>query len=174
VPLLYQPRLTLPEIVSRGAVALTGVLPNNLPFHRQDSQSLSSSGSDQESDNLSEPPAFEQKFRPLPTPSLEPAGLPVAPGNHRLLVTPPDIVTRALEESGTLRVVSSANSLPDRPPSLLVDLEEVINRLEGEPPAAVENLNPPPDPPWRDHREADSREPPDIIEGQRHPRWARN
>jgi hypothetical protein len=57
---------------------------------------------------------------------------------------------------------------------LLVDLEEVINRLEGEPPPVIENLNPPPDPPWRDHREADPREPPDIIEGQRYSRWARN
>jgi hypothetical protein len=134
LPLLFRPRATHPEIVSRGAVALTGILPigNSLPLHRQGSQSLSSSGSAQESDNLSGPPAFKQKFRPPPAPSLEPSGLPVAPGDHRLLVTPPDIVTRALEESGALRVASSPNSRPDRPPLLLVDLEEVISRLEGE------------------------------------------
>jgi hypothetical protein len=165
MPLLFQPRPARPEIVNRGAVALTGIPPNSLPLHRQGSQSLSSSGSAQESDNLSEPPTLEQKFRPPPAPSLEPSGLPAAPSDHQLLATPPDIVTRALEESGALWVAPLSNSLPDRPPSLLVDLEEVINRLEGEPQPVVENLNPPPDPPWRDHREADPQQPPDIIDG---------
>jgi hypothetical protein len=174
MPLLFQPRPAHPEIVSQGAVVSTGILPNSLPLHRQGSQSLSSSGSAQESDNLSEPPTFEQKFRSPPAPSLESSGLPVVPGDHRLLTTAPDIVTQALEESGALRVPPLSNSIPDRPPSLLVDLEEVISRLEGEPPHAIENLNPPTDPPWGDHREADPREPPDIIEGQRYPRWARN
>jgi hypothetical protein len=83
-------------------------------------------------------------------------------------------MTRALEESGALGVASLPDSLPDRPPSLLVDLEEVINRLEGEQPLVVENLNPPLDLPWRNHREEDSREPPDIIKSQRDSRWARN
>jgi hypothetical protein len=46
--------------------------------------------------------------------------------------------------------------------------------LEGEQPPVVENINPPPDPPWRDHREVDPREPPDIIPNQRCSRWARN
>jgi hypothetical protein len=176
LPLLFRPRATHPEIVSQGAVALTGILPigNSIPLHRQGSQSFSSSGSAQESDNLSEPPASEQKFRPPPAPSLEPSEPSIAPGDHQLLVTPPDIVMQALEESGALRVASLPDSFPDRPPSLLVDLEEVINRLEGEQPPVVENLNPPPDPLWRDHREADPREPPDIITSQRYPRWARN
>jgi hypothetical protein len=158
LPLLFRPRATLPEIVSRGAVAVSGILPisNSIPFHRQGSQSFSSSGSAQESDNLSEPPTFEQKFRPPPAPSLEPSELSVAPGDPRLLVTSPDIVTRALEESGALRVESSPDSFPDRPPSLLVDLEDVINRLEGEQLPVIKNMNPLPDPPWRDHREADS------------------
>jgi hypothetical protein len=176
MPLLFRPRAAHPEIVSRGAVAVTGILPigNSLPLHRPGSQSFSSSGSAQESDNLSKPPTFEQKYRPPPAPSLESPGLPTAPGDHRLLATPPDIVTRALEENGALRVAPSFNSHLDRPPSLLVDLEEVINRLEGEPPSAVENLNPPPDPPWGDHREADPQEPLDIIRGQRYSRWARS
>jgi hypothetical protein len=64
LPLLLRPRANHPEIVSRGAVALPGILPigSSIHLHRQGSQSLSSSGSAQESDNLSEPPAFEQKF----------------------------------------------------------------------------------------------------------------
>jgi hypothetical protein len=81
---------------------------------------------------------------------------------------------RALEESGALGVASLPDSSPDRLPSLLVDLEEVINRLEGEQPPIIENMNPPPDPPWRDHREADPREPPDVIMSQQDSRWARN
>jgi hypothetical protein len=176
LPLLFPPRATQSEIVSRGAIALPGILPisNSIPFHRQGSQSFSSSGSAQESDNLSEPPASEQKFRPPPAPSLESSELPIASVDHQLLVTPPDIVTRALEESGALRVTSPPNSFPDRPPLLLVDLEEVINRLEGEQQPVIENMNPPSDPPWRDHREADLREPPDIITSQRCSRWSRN
>jgi hypothetical protein len=83
-------------------------------------------------------------------------------------------VTRALEESGALRAESPPTAPLDRPPSLLADLEEVINRLEGEQPSANEILNPPPDPPWRDHREVGPREPPDIVSNQRYPRWARN
>jgi hypothetical protein len=149
LPLLFRSRATHPEVASRGAVALPGILPigSSIHLHRQGSQSLSSSGSAQESDNLSEPPAFEQKFRPPPAPSLEPSELSIAPGDHRLLVTPPDIVTRALEESGALRVEPTPNSFPDRPPSLLVDLEEVINRLEGEQLPVIESMNPLPDPP---------------------------
>jgi hypothetical protein len=174
MPLLLQHRPGHSETVTRGVVVSTGSLSNRHPFHRQGSQSLSSSGSAQESDNLSEPPIIEQKFRPPPAPSLVSPGLLVTSGDHRLLATPPDIVERTLEESGALRVLPLSNGIPDRPPSLLIDLEEVISRLEGEPPPAIENLNPPPDPPWGDHREADPREPPDIIEGQRYPRWARN
>jgi hypothetical protein len=174
MPLLFQPRPAHPEIVSQGAVVSTGILPNSLPLHRQGSQSLSSSGSAQESDNLSEPPTFEQKFRPPPAPSLVSSELLAASGDHRLLAMPPDIVTRALEESGALRVPPQPNSISNRPPSLLVGLEEVISCLEGEPPPVIKHLNPLPDPPWGDHREADPREPPDIIEGQRYPCWARN
>jgi hypothetical protein len=157
LPLILRPGATHSEVVSRGATALPGILPigTGVHFHRQGPQSLSSSGSAQESDNLSEPPAFEQKFRPPPAPSLEPSESSIVPSDHRLLVTPPDIVTRALEESGALRVESPPAALPDRPPSLLADLEEVINRLEGEQPPMNEILNPPPDPPWRDHREVD-------------------
>jgi hypothetical protein len=83
-------------------------------------------------------------------------------------------VTRALEESGALRVESSPVVLPDRPPSLLADLEEVINRLEGEQQSVNETLNPPHDPPWRVHREVAPREPPDIDPSQRNPRWTRS
>jgi hypothetical protein len=57
MPLLFQPRPARPEIVNQGAVALAGIPPNSLPLHRQGSLSLSSSGSAQETDNLSEPPA---------------------------------------------------------------------------------------------------------------------
>jgi hypothetical protein len=176
LPLIFRPGATHSEIVNRGAIALPGILPigTSVHFHRQGSQSLSSSGSAQESDNLSEPPAFEQKFRPPPSPRLEPSESPTVPSDHRLLVTPPNIVMRALEESGALRLEPPPATLPDRPPSLLADLEEVINRLEGEQPPVNETLNPPPDPPWRDHREAGPREPPDIVPNQRRPRWARN
>jgi hypothetical protein len=62
MPLLFQPGPARPEIVSRGAVASTGILPNSFPLYRQGSQSLSSSGSAQESDNIPEPPTFDQKF----------------------------------------------------------------------------------------------------------------
>jgi hypothetical protein len=176
LPLIFRPGATHSEIVSRGVTALPGIIPisTSVHFHRQGPQSLSSSGSAQESDNLSEPPAFEQKFRPPPAPSLEPSESSIVPSDHRLLVTPPDIVTRALEECGAFRVESPPAALPDRPPSLLADLEEVINRLEGEQPSVNEFLNPPPDPPWRDHREAGPREPPDIVPNQRYSRWARN
>jgi hypothetical protein len=160
--------------VSRGVVVSTGIPSDRLPFHQQGSQSLSSSGSAQESDNLSEPPIIEQKFRPPPAPSLVSPRLPVVSGNHRLLITPPDIVERALEESKVPRAKLLSNGVPDRPPSLLVDLEEVISRLEGGPSPATENLNPPPDPPWGDHGEADPREPPDIGGDQCRPRWSRN
>jgi hypothetical protein len=106
LPLIFRPGATHSEIVSRGTIALPGILPisTGAHFHRQGPQSFSSSGSAQESDNLSEPPAVEQKFRPPPAPSLEPLELPIVSSDHRLLATPPDIVTRALEESGALRV----------------------------------------------------------------------
>jgi hypothetical protein len=101
-------------------------------------------------------------------------GLPVVPGDHRLLTTPPDIVERALEESEVPQAIPLSNGIPDRLPPLLVDLEEVISRLEGESSPAIKNLNPPPDPLWGDHGEADPREPPDIGGDQCRPRWSRN
>jgi hypothetical protein len=176
LPLIFRPGATHSEIVSRGATALPGILSisTGAHFHRQGPQSFSSSGSAQEFDNLPEPPAFEQKFRPPPVPGLEPSGSPIIPSDRRLLETSPDLVTQALEESGALREGFSPGVPPDRPPSLLADLEEAINRLEGEQQSVNEVLNPPPDPPWRDHREEGPREPPDIDPSQRNPRWTRS
>jgi hypothetical protein len=128
MPLLLQHKPGHPEIISRGAVVSTS---NRLPLHRQGSQSLSSSGSAQESDNLSEPPTFEQKFRPPPAPSLVSSELPAAPGDHhdtgsgrewgvtaialvqRWASLPPEVTVKSLPLTTNLKIVTVTSfSLP--------------------------------------------------------------
>jgi hypothetical protein len=174
MPQILQPRQSQFKAVSRGVIVSMATLSHRSPFHRQGSQSLSSSGSAQESDNQSEPPAVEQKFRPPPVSNLISSGPPTVPDDNQYLTTPPDIVEQALEESEVPRGLPLQRDIPSHLPPLLIDLEEVIGRLEEESPIAIENLNPPPDPPWGDHREADPRGPPDISGCQRHPHWSRS
>jgi hypothetical protein len=83
-------------------------------------------------------------------------------------------VEQALEESAVPRGLFLQRGTSGPLPPLLIDLEEVIGRLEEESPPATENLNPPPDPLWGDHGEASPRGPPDISGCQHHPHWSRN
>jgi hypothetical protein len=84
-PLQY--RSTQSEAFSRGTVASVPTLSYRPLLYRQGSQSLSSSGSAQESDNQSELPTIESKFQAQPVPSPTPSALPTASGDSRLLTT---------------------------------------------------------------------------------------
>jgi hypothetical protein len=154
MPQLLQLKPIQPEAVSRGAIASMSALPYRSLFHRQGSQSLSSSESAQESDNQSKLPVIEQKFQPQPAPNPIPSGFPTVTDDNRFLTTPPDIVEQALEESAVPRGLILQRAIPGSLPPLLIDLEEVIGHLEEESPSATEDLNPPPDPPWGNHEES--------------------